>query len=178
MHVNFLYMSSHTTLLNEYWQLFQHVLKIPCVVCVVQFSDLASLMLMSVDSVSYIHCPSKIAAINTLALKRWLTFIQGFVIQQLLQHSWLYLLVNISFLTGLVSSQRPNSPFLVLQTRETFSNWIYDPLNIMLYIWEPSDRFRKNLTIQHILELLGLIQTNKRLNIIYKWKKNTICDER
>lgn len=27
------------------------------------------------------------------------------------------------------------------------------------------------LTIQHILELLGLIQTNKRLNIIYKWKK-------
>lgn len=44
--------------------------KIPCMVCVVQFSDLASLMLMSMDSVSYIHCPSKMAAINTLALKK------------------------------------------------------------------------------------------------------------
>lgn len=27
------------------------------------------------------------------------------------------------------------------------------------------------LTIHHILELLGLIQTDRRLNIIYKWKK-------
>lgn len=49
---------------------------------------------------------------------------------------------------------------------------------MLYYPGEPSDRFRKTkqtkkncLTIQHILELLGLIQTNKRLNIIYKWKK-------
>lgn len=78
--------------------LFQHVFENPLHGCVVQFSDLASLMLMSMASVSYIHCPSKMAAINTLALKRWLTFIQGFEIQQLLQHSWLDLLVNIGFL--------------------------------------------------------------------------------
>lgn len=85
---NYLYMSSDVARSLQKWILtterFQHVLKIPCVVCVVQFSDLASLMLMSMDSVSYIHCPSTVAAINTLALKRWLTFIQGFQIQQLL----------------------------------------------------------------------------------------------
>lgn len=33
---------------------------------------------------------------------------------------------------------------------------------------------KTNLTIQHILELLGLIQTNRRLNIIYKWKKKIV----
>lgn len=56
--------------------------------------------------------------------------------------------------------------FLALQTRETFSkNGIYDPLNIML-CYPRALRFRGKkikLTIQHILELRGLIQTNKKI---------------
>lgn len=130
------------------------------------------------DSVSYIHCPGKMAAINTLALKRWLTFIQGFVIQQLLQHSWLYLLVNVSFLTGLVSSQV--SPYLFF-----YSHRIIDKRNLckclrplkyhaVLSESPQIDSEKKKEELDNsALELLGLIQTHKRIEHNLQMEKKT-----
>lgn len=70
---------------------------------------------------------------------------------------------------------RELTTLLALETRETSSNGTSDPFDVMLSVSEspqidPEEKELK-LTIQHILELLGLIQTDRRLNIIYKWKK-------
>lgn len=128
------------------------------------------------------------AAINTLALKSWLTFTQGFVRRQLLQHSWLYLLVGISFLTGVVALLgflRINfSTFRrIKDPRETlslFQKGTVDPVSMVL-CYLRALRFRLNrkektrMTVQHILELLGLTRTDRRIeHNLHMGKKKTI----
>lgn len=133
---------------------FQHVFfqKSLAWLCVVQFSDLASLMFMSIDSVSYIHCPSKNGCNKYIGFQRkggW-PFTQGFVIQ-LLQHSWLYLLVNVSFLTGLASSEKllffllslHYYTFLALLQEKPFHMELYDPLKCHAVLSESPQILRK-----------------------------------
>lgn len=105
----------------------------PLTGCVVQFSDLASLMLMSMDSVSYIHCPNTVAANKYIGFEKaadLLTMLQNTTALGRIHGSSCWL--TLASWTKFCFFSDNSFCLLHLHYGQEKPNWLDDPLSIML----------------------------------------------